>query len=239
MTFATRRVSSLLSTSSRNFGTADGVLIQRTFRTTARGFRTRLLRLVDDLTAGRIDLHGFNRAAGRIVKTEFGITFALGALSVDPFHTLTIKDIRAIDAEVDQQKTFLRSFAKDVVSGDLVLHPVVRAGFYLQALRGMFELGRIEALPLGPYDWILGIAEHCIPCLQTSQQGPYQKNKFSGLGLPELPGVPGSGDICNGLTRCACKVRLAGGLPLPNEDLQDRVREILLEVLAESNGSRN
>jgi hypothetical protein len=185
---------------------------------------------LDDLTSGDVDVQGFSRASTRLLRDAFGITFSLGALSVDPFHTLTLRDIRVINSEIDDQRKFLRGFAKDIAGGFYVLDPVERAGLYLQSLRGMFELGRIEALPPGPYDWDLGDTEHCVPCVQASLGGPYQREPQSNLGLPSLPGVPGSGDVCRGLTRCGCTIILAGR-PIPNEQLQGDIRNVLTEVL--------
>jgi len=221
---------SFLQSYSRSFGSVDPWLLRETFRITGRRFRDRLLHLVDGLAAGRIDVQGFSRALPGLLRDGFGITFALGALSVDPFHTLTLRDIRVINEEIEQQRRFLRAFAKEIAGGFYVLDPVQRAGLYLQSLRGMFELGRIEALPAGPYDWVLRDTEHCLPCIQASLGGPYQREQFSDLGLPRLPGIPGSGDICRGLTKCGCTVLLHGA-PMPNTQLQQDIREVLIEVM--------
>jgi hypothetical protein len=144
---------------------------------------------------------------------------------------LTIRDVRIIERELSQERRFLKAFGKDLQRGNYVLNPIQRAGLYLQSFRGMFELGRNEAAPIGPYEWVLGPTEHCIPCIQASLGGPYQRDNFTHLGLPSLPGIPGSGDVCRGLTSCGCTIRLAGGLPLPNEDLQKRLRGLLAEIL--------
>lgn len=221
---------SYLQVNSPTFGRVDGALLIRSFELTARRLRRGLLHLLDDLASGRIDVARFRLRSTQIIRTEFGIAYSLGALSISPFHTLTIRDIRAIDAELASERRFLRSFARDIISGDYTLDPVQRAGLYLQALRGMFELGRINALPDGPYTWNLGPTEHCIPCLEASLRGPYQRDRFSGLGLETLPGVPGSGEICRGLTRCGCYIRLAG-LPIPNESMQQEIKNVLVEVL--------
>lgn len=223
--------SSLLRVDSPHFGRYDPGILENTFVITARRFRSRLQRLIDDLGAGRIDLAGFNRASSRLLRDGLGISYSLGALSVDPFHTLTIRDVRVINQELEEERKFLRAFGRDLQRGFYVLDPVQRAGLYLQALRGMFELGRTEASPPGPYIWVLGPTEHCLPCYEASLGGPYQKNNFTHMGLDILPGIPGSGDICRGLTSCGCTIRLAGGLPLPNEDLQRRLRGILQEIL--------
>jgi len=222
---------SLLSVGSSNFGRHDAGILERTFIATARRFRSRLQRLVDDLGAGRIDLAGFNRSSAGLLRDGLGISYSLGALSVDAFHTLTVRDMRIINRELEEERSFLKAFGRDLQRGFYVLNPVQRAGLYLQALRGMFELGRTEAAPPGPYEWVLGPTEHCVPCLQASLGGPYQKNNFTHLGLDVLPGIPGSGDVCRGLTSCGCTIHLLGGLPLPNEDLQKRLRGILSEIL--------
>lgn len=221
---------SYLQSYSNSFGGLDRLVLKRTFELTARRFRNRLLHLVDDLASGSTDVAGFSRSVTPVLRDGFGITFALGALSIDPFHTLTIRDIRVINAEIDQQRRFLKSFAKELAGGFYVLDPVQRAGLYLQSLRGMFELGRIEALPAGPYDWVLRDTEHCLPCISASLGGPYQRERFSGLGLATLPGVPGSGDVCKGLTRCGCTILLSGA-PVPNTELQQEIRDVLSEVL--------
>lgn len=223
--------SSLLRVGSPSFGRHDSAILERTFIATARRFRSQLQRLIDDLGSGRIDLAGFNNRSARLLRDGLGISYSLGALSVDPFHTLTIRDVRVINRELEEERSFLRAFGRDLQRGFYVLNPVQRAGLYLQALRGMFELGRTEASPPGPYIWVLGPTEHCLPCHEASLGGPYQKNNYTHMGLAILPGIPGSGDICRGLTSCGCTIRLAGGLPLPNEDLQRRLRGILLEIL--------
>lgn len=212
------------------FGRVDAPLLRGSFVLTARRFRTQLLHLVDDLAAGRTDVARFTLRANRLVRTEFGIAYSLGALSVDPFHVLTINDVRAIDREMDSERRFLRAFAEDLQGQFIILDPRQRAGLYLQALRGMFELGRINSVPDMPIEWVLGPTEHCIECFDASLGGPYQKNSYSHLGLPVLPGTPGSGDVCLGLTRCGCRIRLAG-LPIPNEQLQQEIRDVLTDVL--------
>ena len=221
---------SFLQSSSPSFGGLGGPLLRNTFRVTAERFRGKLLNLVDGLASGDLSLSGFNGALPGLLRDGFGISFALGALSIDPFHTLTLRDIKVINEEIDQQRRFLRAFGKDLAGGFYVLAPEQRAGLYLQSLRGMFELGRIEALPAGPYEWVLRDTEHCIPCIEASLGGPYQRERFSGLGLPSLPGIPGSGDVCRGLTKCGCTVILSG-LPIPNAQLQNEIRDVLAEVL--------
>lgn len=205
--------------------------MERTFVVTARRFHRGLLNLVDDLIRGSIDLPSFTRRSSRILRDGLGISYSLGALSVDPFHTLTARDVRVINRELEEERRFLRSFGRDIDRGFVVLNPLTRAGLYLQALRGMFELGRMEAAPPGPYEWVLGATEHCRPCLIASLGGPYQKNNLTHLGLEVLPGVPGSGEVCNGLTSCGCYLRLVGMIPLPNGDLQRRLREIVAEIV--------
>lgn len=229
-----RSPGALLNSRSSNFGRYDAAILERTFVVTARRFRSRLQRLIDDLAAGRIDLARFRHSSTRLLRDGLGISYSLGALSVDPFHTLTVRDIRLINSEIEEERRFLRAFGRDLQRGFYVLNPVQRAGLYLQALRGMFELGRTEAAPPGPYEWVLGPTEHCIPCLEASRGGPYQKNNLTHLGLDILPGIPGSGEICRGLTSCGCTLRLAGLLPLPNEDLQRRLKGILTEILHDS-----
>lgn len=224
---------SYLRVNSPSFGRVDQALLVRTFELTARRFRRRLLHLVDDLAAGRTTVARFVNTASAIVRTEFGIAFALGALSIDPFHVLTPRDIRVINRELEQEARFLRSFAEDLEAGNLVLTATQRAGLYLQSLRGAFELGRVEALPAGPYTWVLGPTEHCRPCVDASLGGPYQRERFSALGLPVLPGIPGSGDICRGLTRCGCQIHIAGR-PIPNESMQLEVKYVLAEVVNDS-----
>lgn len=227
------RGTSYLHPNSPTFGRVDAALIVRTFEASVRRFRRTMLGLVDDLTADSIDVSSFTRAANRLIRTEFGIAFSLGALSIDPFHVLTVRDIRVIDQEVSEERRFIKSFAEDLKTGSIVLSATQRAGLYLQALRGAFELGRMEALPAGPYIWELGPTEHCIPCLEASVGGPYQREQFSGLGLPVVPGIPGSGDICRGLTRCGCRIKI-DGRPIPNEDIQLEVKHVLAEVLNDS-----
>lgn len=224
---------SYLHPNSPSFGRVDRTLLLRTFELTARRFRRRLLHVVDDLAAGRTTVPRFVEQTSRIVRTEFGVVFALGAQSIDPFHILTPSDIRVLNDELEHERRFLKSFAQDLESGNLVLTSTQRAGLYLQALRGAFELGRVQALPAGPYEWVLGPTEHCRPCYDASLGGPYQRERFSGLGLPVLPGIPGSGEICRGLTRCGCQIHIAGR-PIPNESMQLEVKYVLAEVVNDS-----
>jgi hypothetical protein len=227
------RGNSYLQVNSSTFGQVDGALLVGSFTLTARRFRSRLLHLVDDLAAGRTNVHRFNLAAARLIRTEFGIAYALGALSIDPFHNLTPRDIRVINQELEQERRFLRAFARDISTANLVLGSVQRAGLYLQALRGMFELGRMEALPDRPLTWVLGPTEHCLSCVNASLGGPYQRDTYSYLGLPVLPGIPGSGDICRGLTNCGCFLTLQN-LPLHNEGIQSEVKYALSEIIHDS-----
>jgi hypothetical protein len=98
-------------------------------------------------------------------------------------------------------------------------------------LRGIFERGRVEAMPNVAYRWRLGPTEHCEKCYEAAFSGPYQRTRNSGLGLPILPGSPGDGSVCLGLSRCGCRIVLDNGQPLPNEDLADRMRGLLLEAI--------
>jgi hypothetical protein len=45
-----------------------------------------------------------------------------------------------------------------------------------------------------------------------------------------VPGIPGSGDICQGLTRCGCTLKLRG---LRDLNLQLRMRDILAATVLE------
>lgn len=219
----------LLSPNSPYFGTVDGVFIGRVFVQAARQFRRDLFSLVDQVMRGEMDAATFTRFATRRVREVYLLTYSLGALSINPFHTVTHRDVKIVDQEIDGERQFLRQFGNDLSRGFLVLDPEVRANLYVRGLRGMFELGRVEAIP-GPFDWVLGDTDHCLPCLEASVGGPYQRESFSGLGYPPLPGIPGSGSICKGLTRCGCYLRLTSGILL-NEDLQDHLRELLAEVV--------
>jgi hypothetical protein len=155
-------------------------------------------------------------------------------MSIFGFYTLTTRDMNILDEELDSETGFLRKLAADTASSQLDLLPVSRAGLYLLALRGIFERGRLEAMPQGPYRWRLGPTEHCFECIQASLSGPYQKDRYGGLGLPSLPGYPSDGSVCLGFTRCGCTIALQSGIELPNEDLSRRLRGRLLEVLNES-----
>jgi hypothetical protein len=152
-------------------------------------------------------------------------------MSIFPFYTMTDRDVRILDEELSEETGFLKQFGSDLASGRLDLDPTVRSGLYLLALRGIFERGRLEAMPPGPYRWRLGITEHCLECQMAEINGPYQRDRHSGLGLPPVPGAPGDGSVCLGLTRCGCTIVLASGIPLPNEDLAERMRGLLLEVM--------
>jgi hypothetical protein len=196
-----------------------------------RSFQRDLLRLIDDLRDGRIDLRGFTLRSERRVREIYLLVYSLGAQSINPFHTVTHRDVKIIDREIDGEGTFLRQFGRDISNHRVDLDPVVRAGLYIRSLRGVFELGRIEALP-GPYDWVLGDTEHCQPCRNAADGGPYQREEYSGLGYPPLPGIPGSGSVCNGLTRCGCTLELAGGGISPNMDLQDQLRDTLATIVS-------
>lgn len=212
------------------FGLGDAGAIERAFVALARRLRSQLLRLVDDRAAGRTSVQDFVRQSRAGIRLAYFRAYALGALSIFPFYTLTDRDVRLLDAELDSETGFLRRFASDIGSGRVDLDPVRRAGLYLLALRGVFELGRSEAMPAGPYAWALGDTEHCLDCIRTAEAGPYQRDQFSGLGLPSLPGAPGDGSVCRGLTRCGCTIQLQNG-HVPNEDLPIRIRERLVEIV--------
>lgn len=219
-----------LSPSSNAFGFGNATTIERSFVATGRQFRSELLHLLDGLTSGSTDIYGFVRDANSALTQAYTTTFSLGALSVDPFHIMTTEDLNVITNEITEEQRFLKSFAKEIGSGFYVLNPQIRARLYLYSLRGMFELGRLHATPGGPYDWILGDTHHCDPCISAANGGPYQLTRFTHYGLPTLPGIPGSGDLCLGLTRCGCTIRLRSAFPLPNQDLQDKMRGLLAEI---------
>lgn len=224
-----------LQTTSYTFGLADGQDIERSFLAAGRNLRRTLLRLVDGLATGSIGLQGFSDSATAAIFKAYYHAYSLGAISIFPFYTMTDRDVRILNAELYEEATFLKQFGRDIQAGTAGLDPISRSRLYLLALRGIFERGRVEAMPPGPYRWRLGITEHCLDCYQAAQMGPYQRDRQSGLGLPPLPGAPGDGSVCRGLTRCGCRIELASGIPLPNEDLADRMRGLLLEVV---NGSR-
>lgn len=215
---------------SRTFG-LDSRSIGRLFVATGRSFRQVLLLLLDDLAAGRLNVSGFTFRANRALREAYQTIFSLGALSIDPFHVLTDSDVEVLQREIIEEQRFLKAFAKEIGSGFYVLDPTIRSKLYLYSLRGVFELGRLHAMPSGPYEWVLGDTHHCEPCLVAAFEGPYQLNRYQHLGLPILPGIPGSGDLCLGLTRCGCKIRKTG-IPLPNEELQDQMRGLLEEVVS-------
>ena len=219
-----------LQTTSPTFGGVDGAHIERSVVNTGRTLRSNLLHLVSDLTAGDVDLQGFVEQSRGYIRASYFRAYSLGAISVFPFYTLTDRDIAILDAELREETGFLRAFGRDIARQHLVLDPSARAGLYLLALRGIFERGRVEAMPPGPYRWQLGDTEHCLDCIQAAFDGPYQRSRQDGLGLPVLPGSPGDGSVCDGLTRCGCRVMLSSGFPLPNEEISSRLRGLLLEV---------
>jgi hypothetical protein len=220
-----------LQTSSDAFGLVDAGAIERSFVAAARQLRQQLLRLVDDRAAGRLSSQVFVGRSKHAIRSGYFSAYALGAISIFPFYTLTDRDVRILDEELDEETGFLRGFSADLGAGHLDMEAVRRAGLYLLALRGIFERGRTEAMPAGPYEWALGATEHCLDCIRTAEDGPYQRERYSGLGLPALPGAPGDGSVCRGLTQCGCTVKLANGSLLPNPDLPMIIRSKLVEVV--------
>lgn len=216
---------------SSTFGKFDESFIRRTFRDRAQILADRLSSLIHDLERGEIGRRAFVRQSMRALQQAYFTIFSLGALSVDSFHVLTDQDIRVLQSELLGERRFLQSFARDIRSGVLELAPEFRARLYLAALRGVFELGRVSALPAGPYDWILGDTDHCASCELASLNGPYKRDNISLLSFPVVPGIPGSGEVCQGLTRCGCTLRLRG-FPV-NERLQLELRDILYSITLE------
>lgn len=219
-----------LNARSLSFGLVDERSLERLFLDAGRRLRSQLLRFYADLASGDITVQTYVNRSRAAVRAAFFTAYSVGTISVFPFYTLTDRDVRILDEELAEETGFLRQFARDVDRGQLDMDVVSRAGLYLLALRGIFERGRVEAMPAGPYRWQLGITEHCIECALASYQGPYQRDPYSGLGLQVLPGSPGDGSVCLGLTRCGCRIVLANGAPVPNQDLADRLRGLLLEV---------
>lgn len=210
------------------FGNIDEAFIRRTFRDRGRMLANDLSSLIDYIREGSIGRRAFVRRSMRALQQAYYTVFSLGALSVDSFHTLTAEDIKVLNNELFGERRFLQSFARDLARGTFELAPQFRARLYLAALRGVFELGRVSALPAGPYDWILGDTDHCEPCLVASLEGPYKRDSISLLRLPVVPGIPGSGEVCQGLTKCGCTLRLRG-FPA-NERLQLELRDILYSI---------
>jgi hypothetical protein len=211
-----------------SYGTITTDVIRRSFRDRARTLSARLTQLIDELSARSIQQRAFVRQSMRALQDAYYHVFSLGALSVDAFHVLTPADMDLINEELMGEKEFLRAFGTDIRRHEFELDPAIRASLYLRALRGVFELGRVAALPPGPYDWILGDTDHCASCSQASFAGPYRKDSKSKLNLPVIPGIPGSGAVCEGLTRCGCTLRL-WNFPA-NEELQLDLRDILIDV---------
>lgn len=220
-----------LHPTSDSFGLVDRGTIERSVLAAGRNLLRSLLRLNRDLQSGSISSQGFALRGRAYVRAAYFIVYSLGAISLFPFYTLTDRDVEVLDAALDSQTGFLRRFGLDLARGHLLSDPVYRTGLYVLALRGIFEQGRLEAMPPGPYRWRLGPTDHCPDCLRTASGGPYQRSSYSGLGLPVLPGIPGSGELCEGLTRCGCTIEMANGVPLPNEQLAERIREVLQEVV--------
>ena len=220
-----------LQTTSPTFGGVDSAHIERSVVNTGRTLRRNLLHLIHDLTTGATDIPGFVIDSRSYIRASYYRAYSLGAISVFPFYTLTDRDILILDGELNEETGFLRAFARDIAHGRFDMDPTARAGLYLLALRGIFERGRIEAMPPGPYLWRLGATEHCLDCIQSAMSGPYQRSRQDSLGLPVLPGSPGDGSVCDGLTRCGCSVVLESGFSLPNEELASRLRGLLLEVV--------
>jgi len=220
-----------LQPTSDTFGRLEGSDIERSFLAVGRRLNGGLLSLVDGLSSGSIGVQGFALRARGLLRAAYFAAYSLGATSVFPFYTLTDRDVMILDDEFNTEIGFLKEFARDISTHHLILNPESRARLYLLALRGIFERGRVEAMPNVAYRWRLGPTEHCIECSLAAVNGPYQRTRNSGLGLPILPGSPGDGSVCLGLTRCGCRIELANGHPLPNEDLADRMRGLLLEVI--------
>ncbi len=230
------RYNAYLQPGRNSFGSGDYLFLRRSFVVAGRRLRQELLQLLDDLTTGAIGLQGFSFRANKAVRDAYWIAYSIGALSINPFHTLTDRDMYVIDRELREERRFLKTFSHDISRGVISMDPSARSFLYLRGLRGMFELGRLEAAPWGPFLWVLGETEHCASCIDAAMGGPYQKDRYSGLGLPVLPGVPGSGDLCQGLTRCGCRITLANGLHHPNEELQGELRELLAEIVDGNQG---
>lgn len=220
-----------LSPISNTFGTADRAFIRRVFRERSQILAGRLSSLIRSLKSGELGQRAFVRQSMRALQQAYYTVFSLGALSVDQFHVITLDDIKVINEELLGERKFLQSFGHDIRRDRFEMAPAYRARLYLAALRGVFELGRINALPDRPYDWVLGETDHCGPCISATLNGPYKKNSFSRLDLPVLPGVPGSGEVCQGLSRCGCTARLRG-FPA-NEQLQLELRDILADIILE------
>lgn len=225
------RAAPYLHPSSDSFGTTDGRAIRRSFVVVGGSLYQTLLSLTTDLANGSIGVQRYTNRARGAIRGAYYTAYSLGAISIFPFYTLTDRDVQLLDRELNEETRFLSAFAREVRRNKLVLTPARRITLYVLGLRGIFERGRVEAMPRGPYRWTLGINEHCTECLLASRNGPYQRDLYSGLGLPELPGIPGDGSVCLGLTRCGCRIELASGIPLPNEELADHLREVLLEVV--------
>ena len=216
---------------SDHFGFADQLFIRRTFRDRARILANQLTDLIHKVQRGDIGHRAFVRQSMAVLQKAYYVVFSLGALSVDSFHVTTPKDMEVLNAELFGERRFLQSFARDLSRGALEMAPEFRARLYLSALRGVFELGRLEALPAGPYDWILGDADHCESCTIASVNGPYKRDALSRISFPVVPGIPGSGEVCRGLTKCGCTLRLRG-FPV-GETLQLELRDILDSIMME------
>lgn len=232
--FLTDPEAPFLQTRSDTFGLVERSDIERSVVAAARRYRRSLLVLADDLRNGSIGAQRYNTQSRAATRIAYFYVYSLGALSVFPFYTMTGRDVEILDAALDEESGFLRKFGSDIRHDRLDIALVQRAGLYLLGLRGIFEKGRLAAMPVRPLRWRLGITDHCFECYNAADRGPYQRDSYSGLGLPTIPGVPGDGTVCEGLTRCGCRVVDAAGIPIPGEDIADSIHGLLMEVVHES-----
>lgn len=171
------------------------------------------------LASGDIGPGQFRDFMQKTLRRAFVDAYRYGMGAAGYRTTLTDIDLQEIRSYLVEDTEYLSNFVSQIRSGHV---PIVaedrgpgmghfllkdRAELYAHALRELYWAGYVARDPVGTqFDWVLGIAEHCDPCIEMADGTPYTKEQLNGR-------VPGPA-VCDGLVKCQCSlVRITNPYP--------------------------
>lgn len=124
---------------------------------------------------------------------------------------LSDQDLGVIRMLLNENAEYLSTFVAQFRDGYVPVNPQDRGPgtgrftlsdrteLYGHAIRNAYFAGyTARGDALDTYDWLLGVAEHCEPCLDMAERSPWTKVELAG----RRPGPT----VCDGLNRCQCSL---------------------------------
>jgi len=151
------------------------------------------------------------------IRSAWTSAFALGNQAEGYIGGLETQDFSWLKGAWGEEYGFLGKFVRALESDTLKMPADDRLGMYVETLDGIFNAGRVDALPENvKIHWRLHPADHCSTCVGMAFGGPYGKPGSSDNPLTRVP-RDGS-TIC--LTGCKCSLEVE---EIPPEAMGSRV----------------